>query len=45
MLRPTGKDTFEGSIGRVTFLRSSSGSVNGLSIRQERVWDLRFARQ
>jgi len=44
-LRPIGKDTFEGSIGRVTFLRSSSGSVNGLSIRQERVWDLRFARQ
>ena len=44
-LRPIGKDTFEGSIGRVTFLRSGSGSVNGLSIRQDRVWDLRFARQ
>ena len=44
-LRPIGKDTFQGSIGRVTFLRSGSGSVNGLSIRQERVWDLRFARQ
>ena len=44
-LRPIGKDTFQGSIGRVTFLRGSSGSVNGLSIRQDRVWDLRFARQ
>ena len=44
-LRPIGKDTFEGEIGRVTFLRGGSGSVNGLSIRQERVWDLRFARQ
>jgi hypothetical protein len=44
-LRPIGKDTFEGSIGRVTFLRSGSGGVTGLSIRQERVWDLRFARQ
>jgi CubicO group peptidase (beta-lactamase class C family) len=44
-LRPIGKDTFEGSIGRVTFLRSGSGSVTGLSVRQDRVWDLRFARQ
>ncbi|HJU41585.1 MAG TPA: serine hydrolase domain-containing protein [Vicinamibacterales bacterium] len=44
-LRPIGTDTFEGSIGRVTFLRNGSGRVNELSIRQDRVWDLRFARQ
>jgi CubicO group peptidase (beta-lactamase class C family) len=44
-LRPIGQDTFEGSIGRVTFLRNGSGSVTGLSVRQDRVWDLRFARQ
>ena len=44
-LRPIGKDTFEGSIGQVTFVRSSSGAVTGLSVRQDRVWDLRFARQ
>jgi hypothetical protein len=44
-LRPTGKDTFEGSVGRVTFLRNGSGAITGLSIRQDRVWDLRFARQ
>jgi CubicO group peptidase (beta-lactamase class C family) len=44
-LRAIGKDTFVGSIGRVTFVRSGSGGVTGLSIRQERVWDLRFARQ
>ena len=44
-LRPIGKDTFQGSVGRVTFLRGGSGTVTGLSIRQDRVWDLRFARQ
>jgi hypothetical protein len=44
-LRPIGPDTFQGSVGRVTFLRSASGAVTGLSIRQDRVWDLRFARQ
>jgi CubicO group peptidase (beta-lactamase class C family) len=44
-LRPIGKDTFQGSIGRVTFIRNSSGAINALSVRQDRVWDLRFARQ
>ena len=44
-LRPIGKDTFQGSIGRVTFVREPSGAVSGFSIRQDRVWDLRFARQ
>jgi CubicO group peptidase (beta-lactamase class C family) len=44
-LRPTGKDTFQGSIGRVTFIRNSAGAVTELSIRQDRVWDLRFVRR
>ena len=44
-LRPVGKDTFDGAIGRVTFLRNNSGSVHALSVRQDRVWDLRFERQ
>lgn len=45
VLRPIGKSTFQGSIGRVGFLRNAEGTVIGLSIRQDRVWDLRFARQ
>lgn len=40
-----GKDMFRGQIGTVTFHRSAAGSVDSLSIKQDRVWDLRFARQ
>ena len=40
-----GPDTFRGSIGTVTFLRNASGAVDGLSINQDRVWDLRFTRK
>ncbi len=39
------KDTFRGSIGTVTFRRDAAGKVNALSIKQDRVWDLRFTRQ
>jgi CubicO group peptidase (beta-lactamase class C family) len=39
------KDTFRGSIGTITFRRDATGKVNELSVRQDRVWDLRFARQ
>ena len=39
------KDTFRGQIGTVTFHRNASGRVESLSIKQDRVWDLRFARQ
>jgi CubicO group peptidase (beta-lactamase class C family) len=39
------KDMFRGSIGTVTFRRDASGKVNGLSVKQDRVWDLRFSRQ
>lgn len=41
-LRPAGKDTFRGSIGTVTFRRNAAGAIDGLSIKQDRVWDLRF---
>jgi CubicO group peptidase (beta-lactamase class C family) len=44
-LTAIGADKFRGSIGTVTFIRSASGSVEGLSINQDRVWDLRFVRQ
>ena len=44
-LEPIGPDTFRGSIGNVTFRRNAAGAVEALSIRQDRVWDLRFVRQ
>lgn len=44
-LTPIGPDTFRGSIGTVTFRRDASGAIEALSVTQERVWDLRFARQ
>lgn len=44
-LKPTGPDTFRGSIGTVTFRRGASGRVEALSIKQDRVWDLRFTRR
>jgi CubicO group peptidase (beta-lactamase class C family) len=45
-LEQTGKDAFRGQqLGTVTFRRNASGAVEGLSIKQDRVWDLRFARQ
>ena len=44
-LNLVGKDTFRGQIGTITFHRNASGTVESFSIKQERVWDLRFARQ
>ena len=45
-LEAIGKDAFRGQqLGTVTFRRNASGAVEGLSIKQDRVWDLRFARQ
>ena len=42
-MRPTAKDAFSvPRIGTVTFLRDASGRVAELSVRQDRVWDLRF---
>lgn len=40
-----GPDKFRGSIGNVTFVRNASGSVEALSVNQDRVWDLRFAKK
>ena len=44
-LTAIGPDKFRGSIGTVTFIRNAAGVVNELSINQDRVWDLRFARK
>ena len=38
-------DKFRGSIGTVTFMRNASGTVDSLSVNQDRVWDLRFAKR
>lgn len=44
-LTATSRDSFRGSIGTVTFHRDSAGKVTELSIKQDRVWDLRFQRR
>lgn len=44
-LTPVAADVFRGSIGTVTFRRNAAGAVEALSLRQERVWDLRFERR
>jgi CubicO group peptidase (beta-lactamase class C family) len=43
-LTPVYADGFRGGIGFVRFHRSTSGQVMGMSINQDRVWDLRFTR-
>ena len=43
-LTAIGPDSFRGSIGTVTFRRNASGSIEALSVTQDRVWDLRFAK-
>ena len=44
-LQPLYADAFSGSIGTVIFRRDPSGRVNAFSVIQDRVWDLRFARE
>lgn len=44
-LTPTGPNQYRGSIGDVTIIRSASGAVEALSIKQDRVWDLRFVKR
>ncbi len=44
-LTSIGPDQYRGSIGEVTFLRNASGTVEALSIKQDRVWDLRFVKR
>jgi CubicO group peptidase (beta-lactamase class C family) len=38
-------DKFRGSIGTVTFIRNAAGTVEALSVNQDRVWDLRFTKR
>jgi CubicO group peptidase (beta-lactamase class C family) len=44
-LIPVFPDGFQSGAGWVIVRRDASGRVIGLSVNQERVWDLRFARQ
>jgi hypothetical protein len=45
LLVPTATDTFSaGSLGTITFRRDAAGKVNALSVGQDRVFDLRFAK-
>jgi CubicO group peptidase (beta-lactamase class C family) len=44
-LTPVYVDAFDAPIGFVRFHRDGAGRVTGLSINQDRVWDLRFSRQ
>lgn len=39
------RDTFRGSLGVITFRRDAAGKINALSLKQDRVWDMRFQRQ
>jgi len=39
------RDKFRGSIGTVTFIRNAAGTVDALSVSQDRVWDLRFVKR
>ena len=43
-LAPVYADGFGGGVGFVRFQRNGSGQVTGLSISQDRVWDIRFAK-
>ncbi|HVQ41460.1 MAG TPA: hypothetical protein VMS54_04605, partial [Vicinamibacterales bacterium] len=45
-LRPHSRDRFDagGGIGLITFQRTN-GTVTGLGVTQDRVWDLRFAKK
>lgn len=44
-LTPVFPDTFEGSLGLIRFIRAGNGAVTQLSVRQDRVYDMRFDRR
>ena len=44
-LTPVYADAFDGSLGRIRFMRDASGRITELSVRQDRVWDLRFTKR
>jgi hypothetical protein len=44
-LTPVFPDGFSSPLGWIVFHRDASGRPTGLSVSQDRVWDLRFTRQ
>jgi len=44
-LTPVYADAFDSPLGRIRFMRDATGRVTELSVRQERVWDLRFVKR
>jgi hypothetical protein len=44
LLVPVSDDVFDSGLGRMTFIRDAGGRVTELSLRQARVYDLRFHR-
>ena len=45
VLTPVYPDGFSSSLGWIVFHRDGAGRATGLSVSQDRVWDLRFTRQ
>jgi hypothetical protein len=45
VLLPVFPDGFQSGVGWIVVRRDNSGRVTGFSVNQDRVWDLRFARQ
>jgi CubicO group peptidase (beta-lactamase class C family) len=45
VLLPVFPDGFQSGLGLIVMRRDNSGRVTGLSVNQDRVWDVRFARQ
>jgi CubicO group peptidase (beta-lactamase class C family) len=45
VLTPSARDAFDAGLGSITFVRDENGRVVQLSVRQARVYDLRFDRQ
>ena len=41
-LQPVSADVFRGSLGVIRFHRAADGRVTGMSVTQDRVWDMRF---
>ena len=44
-LEPLYADAFDSELGTIVFRRDAQGAVTGLSVVQDRVWDLRFRRE
>jgi len=44
VLTPTYADAFTSDLGGIRFIRAARGAVTEMSVTEDRVWDLRFAR-